>query len=76
MDEVFITPTEPFSGRPGGATFDCTKLPDTNALSYWARGVISRNFLLVDPEERPEVLKALASEVRVAILNYLASKGR
>jgi len=32
---------------------------------------VSRNFLLVDPEEKPEVLRALASEVRVAILKLL-----
>lgn len=32
---------------------------------------MSRNFLLVDPEERPEVLRALASEVRVGILKLL-----
>ena len=32
---------------------------------------MSRNFLLVDPEEKPEVLRALASEVRVAILKLL-----
>lgn len=36
---------------------------------------MSRNFLLVDPEERPEVLKALASEVRVAILKLLHIDG-
>lgn len=36
---------------------------------------MSRNFLLVDPEERPEVLKALASEVRVAILKLLHVEG-
>jgi len=36
---------------------------------------VSRNFLLVDPEERPEVLKALASEVRVAILKLLHIEG-
>lgn len=36
---------------------------------------MSRNFLLVDPEERPEVLKALASEVRVAILKLLHIEG-
>lgn len=36
---------------------------------------MSRNFLLIDPEERPEVLKALASEVRVAILKLLHVQG-
>lgn len=36
---------------------------------------MSRNFLLVDPEEKPEVLKALASEVRVAILKLLHIDG-
>lgn len=36
---------------------------------------MSRNFLLVDPEERPEVLKALASEVRVGILKLLHIEG-
>lgn len=36
---------------------------------------MSRNFLLVDPEERPAVLKALASEVRVAILKLLHIEG-
>ena len=36
---------------------------------------MSRNFLLVDPEEKPEVLKALASEVRVAILKLLHVEG-
>ncbi len=36
---------------------------------------MSRNFLLVDPEEKPEVLKALASEVRVAILKLLHIEG-
>src|ERR1700754_107399 len=36
---------------------------------------MSRNFLLVDPEERPEVLRALASEVRVGILKLLHVQG-
>jgi predicted transcriptional regulator len=36
---------------------------------------MSRNFLLIDPEERPEVLKALASEVRVGILKLLHIEG-
>jgi predicted transcriptional regulator len=36
---------------------------------------MSRNFLLVDPEERPEVLRALASEVRVSILKLLHIQG-
>ena len=36
---------------------------------------MSRNFLLVDPEERPEVLRALASEVRVGILKLLHIEG-
>src|SRR6478609_867403 len=36
---------------------------------------MSRNFLLIDPEDRPEVLKALASEVRVAILKPLHVQG-
>lgn len=36
---------------------------------------MSRNFLLVDPEERFEVLRALASEVRVKILKLLHIEG-
>jgi predicted transcriptional regulator len=36
---------------------------------------MSRNFLVVDPSERPDVLRALASEVRVAILKLLHSEG-
>lgn len=36
---------------------------------------MSRNFLLVDPEEKPEVLRALASEVRVSILKLLHVAG-
>ena len=36
---------------------------------------MSRNFLLVDPEERPDVLRGLASEVRVKILKALHLRG-
>ena len=36
---------------------------------------MSRNFLLVDPAERPDVLRALASEVRVAMLKLLHTDG-
>jgi predicted transcriptional regulator len=36
---------------------------------------VSRNFLLIDPEERLDVLKALASEVRVGILKLLHEAG-
>ena len=36
---------------------------------------MSRNFLLVDPEERPDVLRGLASSVRVRILKMLHLKG-
>lgn len=36
---------------------------------------MSRNFLLIDPEERLDVLKALASEVRVGILKLLHEAG-
>jgi len=36
---------------------------------------MSRNFLVVDPAERPDVLRALASEVRVAMLKLLHSDG-
>lgn len=36
---------------------------------------MSRNFLLVDPAERPDVLHALASEVRVRILKLLHIEG-
>jgi predicted transcriptional regulator len=36
---------------------------------------MSRNFLLVDPAERPDVLRALASEVRVSILKVLHIEG-
>lgn len=36
---------------------------------------MSRNFLLVDPAERPDVLRALASEVRVSILKLLHIEG-
>jgi len=36
---------------------------------------MSRNFLLVDPAERPDVLHALASEVRVSILKLLHIEG-
>ena len=34
-----------------------------------------RNFLVVDPEEKPDVLRALASEVRVRILKLLHVAG-
>ena len=34
-----------------------------------------RNFLVVDPEEKPDVLRALASDVRVAILKLLHVAG-
>ena len=36
---------------------------------------MSRNFLLVDPEERPDVLRGLASPVRVKILKVLHLRG-
>jgi predicted transcriptional regulator len=36
---------------------------------------MSRNFLLVDPVERPEVLRGLASPVRVQMLNALHLRG-
>lgn len=36
---------------------------------------MSRNFLLVDPSDRPDVLRALASEVRVSILRLLHMEG-
>src|SRR5688572_24802015 len=36
---------------------------------------MSRNFLLVDPEERPDVLRGLASPVRVKILKALHQRG-
>jgi len=36
---------------------------------------MSRNFLLIDPAERPDVLRALASEVRVSILKLLHIEG-
>ena len=36
---------------------------------------MSRNFLLVDPEERPDVLRGLASPVRVKILKALHLRG-
>ncbi|HVX72679.1 MAG: ArsR/SmtB family transcription factor [Devosia sp.] len=36
---------------------------------------MSRNFLLVDPEERPDVLRGLASPVRVKILRALHVSG-
>ncbi len=36
---------------------------------------MSRNFLLVDPEERPDVLRGLASTVRVKILKALHMRG-
>ncbi|RYE10499.1 MAG: metalloregulator ArsR/SmtB family transcription factor [Hyphomicrobiales bacterium] len=36
---------------------------------------MSRNFLLVDPEERPDVLRGLASPVRVQILKALHQRG-
>ncbi|HEX4296864.1 MAG TPA: helix-turn-helix domain-containing protein, partial [Devosia sp.] len=32
---------------------------------------MSRNFLVIDPEEKPDVLRALASEVRISILKVL-----
>ena len=32
---------------------------------------MSRNFLVIDPEERPDVLRGLASPVRVRILRHL-----
>ena len=36
---------------------------------------MSRNFLVVDPEEQPDVLRALASEVRISILKLLHVAG-
>jgi predicted transcriptional regulator len=36
---------------------------------------MSRNFLLVDPEERPDVLRGLASEARIKILKALHLRG-
>jgi predicted transcriptional regulator len=36
---------------------------------------MSRNFLLVDPEERPDVLRGLASEARIKILKVLHLRG-
>jgi predicted transcriptional regulator len=36
---------------------------------------MSRNFLVVDPKDHPDVLRALASEVRVQILKLLHIKG-
>ncbi len=36
---------------------------------------MSRNFLVIDPEDKPEVLRALASEVRVSILKLLHVTG-
>lgn len=36
---------------------------------------MSRNFLVVDPEERPDVLRGLASEARVRILKALHLRG-
>ena len=36
---------------------------------------MSRNFLLIDPEERPDVLRGLASPVRVKILRALHLRG-
>src|ERR1700736_5201803 len=35
---------------------------------------MSRNFLVIDPEERPEVLRGLASPVRARILRLLHRK--
>src|SRR4051812_42160761 len=36
-----------------------------------AEAVMSRNFLVIDPEERPDVLRGLSSPVRVKILKLL-----
>ena len=36
---------------------------------------MSRNFLVIDPEERPEVLRGLASPARVRILRLLHNRG-
>jgi len=36
---------------------------------------MSRNFLLVDPADRPDVLRALASEVRISMLKLLHIEG-
>jgi predicted transcriptional regulator len=36
---------------------------------------VPRNFLVVDPEEKPDVLRALASEVRVRVLKLLHVAG-
>ena len=36
---------------------------------------MSRDFLVVDPEDRPEVLKGLASAVRVQVLKLLRASG-
>ncbi len=35
---------------------------------------MSRNFLVIDPEERPDVLRGLASSVRISILRLLHRK--
>jgi predicted transcriptional regulator len=37
--------------------------------------IVSRNFLVIDPEEKPDVLKALASGVRVSVLKLLHTAG-
>lgn len=44
-------------------------------LAVWSGAKMSRNFLLIDPAERPDVLRALASEVRVSILKLLHIEG-
>lgn len=36
---------------------------------------VSRNFLVIDPEEKPDVLRALASEVRISVLKLLHVAG-
>lgn len=36
---------------------------------------MSRNFLVIDPEERPEVLRGLASPIRVRVLRLLHARG-
>lgn len=62
-------------------SIDSIRISDTQADARFAAHLhlkvnnMSRNFLVVDPEERPDVLKGLASKVRVRILKLLHVRG-
>jgi predicted transcriptional regulator len=55
---------------------DCTAIADTKIITIESENIIvSREFLVIDPEDSVEVLKALASEARIKVLKLLHLKG-